>query len=123
MNTGRVRLVAIGLVSAMLVSGSLGLPGSVSAQSTKSGIKAKGKEAENRGAAKWESLTPDQKQKLAQTWKMDAAKAEAKWHSLTPEQQQQATATGKADVQKGKQKWQQLPAGSSTPPAPTTSTK
>ena len=118
MNTRRIRLVAIGLVSGMLVS-SLGLS-AVSAQPTKSGLKAKAKQAETTAMTKWESLTPEQQQQMAQNWNTDVAKAQAKWQSLTPEQQQQAVTTGKAAVQKGKQKWQQLPAGTTPAPAPTT---
>jgi hypothetical protein len=117
MNTRRIRLVAIGLVSGMLVS-SLGLP-AVSAQATKSGLKAKAKQAETAAMTKWESLTPEQQQHLTQTWKTDVGKAQAKWQSLTPEQQQQAMTAGKAEVQKGRQKWQQLPAGTSPTPTPT----
>jgi hypothetical protein len=115
MTTRRVRLVAIvGLVIGILLSGGLGSLSSVSAQATKSGIKAKARETGQQAMVKWDSLTAEQQQQLAQKWQMDVAKAQQKWESMTPEQQQQALGTAKAGVQKAKGKWQALPQGTTT---------
>ena len=111
--TRRASLIALaGLASGFLVSGSLGLPGSVAAQSespTKTGIKAKTKAAMKKGQVKWESLTPEEKEQVKAKLNTTVEQAQAKWESLPPERQEQLYLKGQATSQAARKKWQSLP--------------
>lgn len=82
-------------------------------QPTKSGIKAKGRAATEKGVAKWESLSPEQQEYLKEEGKVRGKKAmmtgKEYWNSLSEEEQQQAIARSREGVKKGRRKWQSLP--------------
>ena len=103
----RAALIALAGMLAGVVTISVG---SVSAQDmTKSVIKERLKEGAAKVQAKWQSLPPEQQQKLMAQWKVTAEEAVKKWESLTPAQQQELKQKTAAAVKKVQKKWQQLP--------------
>jgi hypothetical protein len=87
--TRRSSLLALaGLASDILFAGGLSLPRQVSAQPTQTELKQKARQGAQKAVAKWDSLSPEQRQLLQDQWKMTAEQAQAKWDSIPPEQRQ-----------------------------------
>lgn len=80
---------------------------------TKSGIKEKAKAAKEKQTARWENLSPEQREYLKEEAGVRAKKtkmtAEEYWNSLSPEEQQEAAERSKEGLRKGRKRWQKLP--------------
>lgn len=105
MSKSAVMVMAAGMLVGVVAS-SIGI---ASAQMTQQKIEQHTKNAAEKGAATWDSLTPAQQQKAAAAWKMDAAQAKAKWDSLSPEQQTELKNKAVAEGKKAEKKFQSLP--------------
>ena len=103
--TRRAAMIALVVLAGVVATG----VGTVSAQPTQSGVKAKAKAAGQAAQAKWESLTPAYQQQLLAEWKMSEEAAKAKWATLSATQQQELRAKAGAVGQAVKQKYQSLP--------------
>jgi hypothetical protein len=87
--TRRSSLLALaGLASEILFAGGPSLPRQVFAQPTQTELKQKARQGSQKAVARWDSLSPEQRQLLQDQWKMTAEQAQAKWDSIPPEQRQ-----------------------------------
>lgn len=104
------KLVSLIALTGLLVTTGLSTPSLLYAGGlTKSRVKAGARRAGEKSKAKWESLSPEEQQKLTELAQQDEKKAKAKWESLSPEQQQEFKKQAKAGGVRLKKWWDQLP--------------
>ncbi len=96
------------------------------ADPTKESIRARGQMIRQKGQMRWNSLTPEEQQRIREQAKQATANAKAKgkayWDSLTPEEQQEALQRARAGAAKARQKWESIPESSGTASTSETST-